>query len=67
MSPTLQPFLELLPLSAIIAIVYCTMKEDGAGRIARASALFFVRMYGGIILFSAGIYLLCWTIRTLST
>ena len=65
--PGAQPFLELLPLSVIIAVVYSVMKEEGPERIVRASVLFFLRMYGGIILFSAGIYFVCWSVRMLAT
>ena len=62
-----QPFLELLPLTVIIAAVYSAMKEEGLDRIARASVFFFIRMYGGIVLFSAGIYFVCWLVRVLAT
>ena len=59
MSPQILPFLELLPISLIIASVYSAMKEEGVGTIARAGFWFFLRLYGGLILFSVGIHLLC--------
>ncbi|MBI4615479.1 MAG: hypothetical protein HY720_17810 [Planctomycetes bacterium] len=64
MSPTVRPFVELLPISLIISVVYCTMKEEGAREVLRAGAKFFLKLYGGVVLFSGAVFLLCdWVIR----
>ena len=63
MSPAIRPFLELLPLTVIIAVVYSAMKPAGLRNIAEAGGKFLAKMYGGIILFSAAIHVLCLVVR----
>lgn len=63
MNPAAEVFVHLLPISAIISVVYSAMKEETPGTIAWTAAKFFLKMYLGVVLFSAAVFGLCWLLR----